>query len=213
MALYIHTSLVYIVKIPDLLKPLAKDLVWNVETKRREVFITFDDGPHPDITPWVLDQLDKYDAKGTFFCVGDNISKYREIFDLIIERGHSVGNHTMNHLNGWKTEVDEYVLNVDACQKHHDFTMLRPPYGKISKGQVGALKDRFSLVMWDVLSADFDQSIDGEKCTQNVLKNVHPGAIIVFHDSEKAESNLRYALPKVLESLTNERYAFTALTT
>ncbi len=206
---------------PRFIQRLYPERIWAFSRKNNAVYLTFDDGPIPEVTPWVLDQLKKHNAKATFFCIGENIKKHPEIFKRIIAEGHTVGNHTFNHVNGWKTEDLEYVENVLKCQRvtssiHKDspfegggrnvlqksksFQLFRPPYGKITSEQAKILRKKgYKIVMWDVLSYDFDGTISEEICLQNVLKNIKPGSIVVFHDSLKAEKNLRYVLPKVLE--------------
>ncbi|MCX6183192.1 MAG: polysaccharide deacetylase family protein, partial [Bacteroidetes bacterium] len=188
----------YLVKNPSLLKKVFPSLLWKVKTKEKELYLTFDDGPHPTITPWVLDVLDQYKAKATFFCVGENVEKYPEVYQDILRRGHSVGNHTQNHLNGWKTPTKEYVKNTELCAKAVQSELFRPPYGKIKTTQIKRLKKDYQIVMWTVISADFDQNIMPEECLNIVMQNADYGNIIVFHDSEKAETNMRYALTRVL---------------
>ncbi|GAB5401160.1 MAG: polysaccharide deacetylase family protein [Aureisphaera sp.] len=173
--------------------------------KDRVVYLTFDDGPITRVTPWVLDLLKQHNAKATFFCIGDNIAKHPEVFARIQAEGHSIGNHTFNHLNGWKTTTENYVENTlraeetlmkEGCQSK----LFRPPYGKIRFEQAKALRKLgYKIIMWDVLSADFDPAVSKEQCAENVLKHIKPGSIVVFHDSIKAEDRLTYALPKVLD--------------
>ena len=173
--------------------------------------MTFDDGPIPIITPWVVDELKKYNAKATFFCVGDNVKKHPEIYQLLLDNGHRVGNHTMNHLNGWKNYNKTYFENIAAAEKYITSDLFRPPYGKIKPTQIFRLKKKYKLIMWDVLTGDYDESKTGEECLNKIKKNVKSGSIIVFHDSIKAEKRLRYALPKCLEFLKTEGYTFSAI--
>lgn len=201
----------YLVRTPEPLKPLFRDLVWSVKEPGRRVFLTFDDGPIPEVTPWVLDALAVHGAKATFFCIGRNVAKEPALFQRLQSEGHAVGNHTHDHLNGWQSSQRAYLRNVLRCQALTGTTLFRPPYGRITAGQSRALKERFHIVMWDVLSADFDERIDGERCYRNVVDHVAPGSIIVFHDSLKAAPRLRYALPRVLERLTQEGYSMEAL--
>ena len=189
------------------------DLIWNVETSKKELYLTFDDGPTPVITEWVIQTLKEYGAKATFFCLGKNVEKEQSIYELIHTEGHTVGNHTHNHLNGWKTENEVYFSNIDECAKRVKSSLYRPPYGKISRSQSKHLKSQYSIIMWDVLSGDFDLSITPEKCARNVIDNAIEGSIIVMHDSVKAEKNLRYALPKILAHFANKGFKFKALTT
>lgn len=184
----------------------------NSENK---IYLTFDDGPTPEITEWTLQQLKKHNAKATFFCIGDNIRKYPEIFKKVIEEGHSIGNHTFNHLNGWKTSKQEYLENAKKCQSEiynlqpAICTLFRPPYGKIKPSQSRELRKLgYKIIMWDIISYDFDAKISKEKCLENVLKNVKSGSIIVFHDSIKAFPNLEYTLPKMLEILNKKGFVF-----
>lgn len=186
--------------------------VWDVPVADKTVFLTFDDGPVPEVTEWVLAQLKAYDAKATFFCIGNNVKQNPEIYTKIIALGHRVGNHTYNHVNGWKTDTVNYVENIKKCASEIGIApekplLFRPPYGKIKREQTRVLRNSgYRIVMWDVLSADFDQSITPEKCLQNVLENITSGSIIIFHDSVKAYKNLRYALPKTLEYLKINGY-------
>jgi len=191
----------YLARTPAPLKPLFRDLVWSVPDAGRRVYLTFDDGPIPEVTPWVLDVLAQHGAKGTFFCIGRNAEQHPELLHRIRTEGHAVGNHTYEHLNGWQNSTRTYLRSVLRCQAITGTPLFRPPYGRITAGQAKALKARFHVVMWDVLSADFDTAIDGERCVHNVLDNVTPGAIIVFHDSLKAAPRLRHALPRVLAQL------------
>lgn len=176
------------------------------------MWLTFDDGPIPEVTPWVLEQLAAYNARATFFCIGDNVRKHPDILKMVLDANHTVGNHTFNHWNGWKTNSESYLENTRACdaalRKHIAYKpVMRPPYGRISRKQASGIRQMgYKIIMWDVVSADFDQSIDGKTCLQNVIKNVEPGSIIVFHDSVKAFANLQYALPKTLEFLSENGY-------
>ena len=198
-------------KSPTILKLLFPSLIWEVKTDKKEVFLTFDDGPHPDITPWVLDCLNEYNAKATFFCVGENVCKYPEVYDQILKNGHGVGNHTHNHLMGWKTNDDKYFQNVAMAEEYISSKLFRPPYGRISSSQIRKLKKDYSLIMWTVLTYDFDKSISKEKCYSNSISSSKNGSIVVFHDSIKASINLKYALPKFLEYFSNQGYTFQKL--
>lgn len=201
----------YFTRTPALLKPLMKELQWSGPAEGRKLYITFDDGPIPEVTPWVLDTLAEYGAKATFFCIGKNVAQHPELFARIRQEGHSVGNHTYDHLNGWNTPRLTYLRNVLRCQELTGSGLFRPPYGRITRPQAHALGKRFSVVMWDVLSADFDQGLDGDRCLRNVIEQSVPGSIIVFHDSLKAESRLRHALPAALAHFATEGYTMEAL--
>ncbi|HPE82110.1 MAG: polysaccharide deacetylase family protein [Aequorivita sp.] len=184
---------------PRFIQWLYPERIWAFSRSSNSVFLTFDDGPIPELTPWVLDELKKHNAKATFFCIGENIQKHPEIFQRILSEGHSVGNHTFNHLKGTKTETSKYIENILIAEKLIDSKLFRPPYGKITSKQAKILQSKgFKIVMWDIISYDYDATISEEKCLQNVLKNIKPGCIVVFHDSIKAEKNLRFALQKVL---------------
>ena len=206
----------YWIKTNALIKKLFPNYIWDIPNDDNKVFLTFDDGPTPEITPWTLAQLKKYNFKATFFCIGDNIQKYPDIFNQMIQEGHKVANHTFNHLNGWKTNNNDFLDNVSLCQQQVQQVtgynvkskIFRPPYGKIKKSQSTLLRQLgYKIIMWDVLSADFDNKITSEKCLDNVIKNVKSGSIIVFHDSKKSFKNLEYALPKTLEFLNKNGFS------
>ena len=204
----------YLVKTPKFVQRLFPKRVWAFSNKKNSVFLTFDDGPIPEVTPWVVNELKKYGAKATFFCIGDNIQKYPEVFQLLINQGHTIGNHTFQHLKGSKTKTEVYIQDVVRTEEviRQSDKLFRPPYGKLSSKQSKNLQKKgFKIVMWDVLSADFDTSISEEKCLQNVLKNIEDGSIIVFHDSLKARKKLEYTLPKVLEFIAEKGWKCEAI--
>ena len=196
------------VKTPVLVMKLFPELIWRFTSRAEEqdnnVFLTFDDGPTPEVTPWVLDCLEEYKAKGTFFCLGRNVDKYPDIYERILEGGHAVGNHTYSHLKGWKTPDTEYLDDVLLASQNIESQLFRPPYGRFRKSQIQELRKGYSIVMWDVLSQDYDLNISPRKCLSNVKKNIRPGSIIVFHDSVKAKRNLYYTLPQILERYSGE---------
>ncbi len=184
-------------------------------TNEPTVYLTFDDGPHPKATPFVLDQLKAFNATGAFFCIGKNVTAHPDIYERIIAEGHTVGNHTHNHLNGWKTDDADYIDNIQKASEYINSTLFRPPYGRIKQSQIKSLQDNtsppFSIYMWSILSGDFDIKITPQHCTDNVLKNIQPGHIIVFHDSEKAWDRMSYALPKVLEYCSSKNWLIKSL--
>ena len=201
------------VKTNGLIKCIFPKYVWDIPNKDNKVFLTFDDGPTPEVTEWTLEQLKQYNAKASFFCIGNNIEKHPAIFQKVIAAGHAIGNHTYDHLKGWKTPNKAYVDNVLLCQSQIQIpnsqilNLFRPPYGKIKPSQSRKLRALgYKIIMWDIISFDFDQEISKETCLENVLKNVRPGSIIVFHDSVKAAQNLKYALPKTLKFLQEKGY-------
>ncbi len=193
---------------------LYHQCIWKMPSTEKKIYLTFDDGPHPLITNFVLDELKQYNASASFFCIGDNVKKFPETYHRIINEGHTVGNHTFNHLNGWKTPDEKYLNNIVEASKWIDSKLFRPPYGKITRFQISQLhKNRFQMktIMWTVLSGDFDPKITGEKCLQNCIKNTSNGSIIVFHDSEKAAERMQYALPKLLKHYSALGFTFEKL--
>jgi len=204
----------YLVRSPWWLKKFYSRLVWSIPVKERVLYLTFDDGPHPVVTPFVLDQLKKYGAAATFFCIGKNVQEYPHIYRRVLMEGHRVGNHTHNHLNGWKTDDKKYLANIREAAQLIDSNLFRPPYGRISLFQSDLLRREplnYNIIMWDVLSADFDRALDGERCVRNVIGHARPGSIVVFHDSEKAWDRLRIALPIVLEHFHQKGYRFESI--
>ncbi len=201
----------YLVKTPDLVKTIFPNFTWSVPSERKTLYLTFDDGPIPDVTPWVLEQLRAYHAEATFFCVGNNVEKNPAILKQILQEGHTVGNHTMQHLNGWTSDSLAYFHDVRHCARLTKTALFRPPYGRVTPRQAQFLQRHYEIVMWDVLSGDFDASISGEQCLKNVLNNAENGSIIVFHDSLKSEAKMKYALPRVLDYYAERGYSFESL--
>jgi peptidoglycan/xylan/chitin deacetylase (PgdA/CDA1 family) len=205
----------YFVRTPWWLKKVYGQCIWNLSPAKKNIYLSFDDGPHPTATNFVLNELDKYNAKATFFCIGKNVAAHENVYQKIIDSGHSIGNHTYNHLNGWKTQNDLYLENILQAKKYIHSNLFRPPYGRIKKSQVKLLRTFNSdlrVIMWSVLSGDFDAGISSEKCFENVVHHAGSGSIIVFHDSEKAFKHLTYALPKVLEYYSKRGYMFEKIT-
>ena len=194
-------------KTPALLKRLYPSLTWHKPRAEEKVYLTFDDGPIPGVTPFILDALRPYNAKATFFCVGDNIARHPDIYRQLLAEGHTAGNHTHNHISGWKTDNPVYFENISQCARQmerHGLEatsqphMFRPPYGRITRSQITQVQQQYEVVMWDVLSCDYDRGLAKEECLQQSIRHTRPGTIIVFHDSLKAQKNVTYALPRYL---------------
>lgn len=201
----------YFVNAPFFLRWYYPGVIWNKSRAEKKLYLTFDDGPIPEITTWILDVLASYDVKATFFCVGENITKNPAIFQRIKDDGHQIGNHTYNHLKGWDIDDNEYVENVFKCHKLTHSKLFRPPYARAKKSQLNKLKQDFDFVYWDVLSGDFDLNLSPEDCLQNVLKYTKNGSIIVFHDNIKAIPRVQYALPKVIKHYLDKGFTFETL--
>jgi len=209
----------YLAKTPGLLTRLYPSCIWNFPRDIQSIYFTFDDGPHPEATPFVLDTLKQYNAKGTFFCIGKNVAAHPDIYKRILNEGHAVGNHTFDHLNGWKTPDQEYIKNIGDARNYIDSKLFRPPYGRITKFQIRLLtasenvkqKTVFKIIMWDVLSGDFDMSSSAEKCVKNVTSNAEAGSIVVFHDSEKAMPRMQKALIESLKYFSEKGIKFEAI--
>jgi len=202
---------------PGLLRKMfPRGLVWDAPTPTgKEVYLTFDDGPHPTATPFVLQQLKSFGMQGTFFCIGKNVKEHPAIYQRLVDEGHGIGNHTMHHLNGRKTETSQYLQNVEDASGHINSRLFRPPYGQINSAQAAAIKDKFpgmQIVMWSVLSGDFDVNATGLQCFKKSIRHIKPGAIIVFHDSEKAFPRLKEALPLTLQWLAERGFVSRVLT-
>ncbi|MDO6388527.1 polysaccharide deacetylase family protein [Pontibacter sp. BT731] len=206
-------------KTPALLRRLLPGYTWLREVQEKVLYLTFDDGPIPEATPWVLEQLALHGAKATFFAVGDNLVKHRGIAEQILIQGHRLANHTHNHVRGWETSLEHYLENVQQCQMELDQLvpdaaqpkLFRPPYGRITMKQAAALRPDYELVMWDVLTNDYDPSLSPEKCLREAIRCTQSGSIILFHDSLKARRNMQYALPRFLEHFTAQGYTFQTL--
>ena len=193
---------------PKLLRWLYPRALWRMDKNVKAVYLTFDDGPIPNITPWVLDLLDKYNIKATFFLVGDNVRKHPEEFKMIVERGHRVGNHTFNHISGLKYLSYNYLENTNKADELINSTLFRPPHGWMRWGQYIVLSHRYTVVMWDLVTRDYSKRLNGRQVLRNVKKYVRNGSIITFHDSIKSEKNLKYALPRSIEWLLEQGYEF-----
>jgi len=202
----------YLVKPPTVIKLLTqKWLTWDMPAEGQKIYLTFDDGPVPEVTPEVLSILAHYNAKATFFCVGDNVQKYPQLFAKVKAASHSVGNHTFNHLQAWKTPAGDYIRNVDECGQLLNSRLFRPPHGQLTPWLVYELSKYFKIILWTVLTGDFDQQLTPEKCVDNALWNTRPGSIVVFHDSVKASKNMLFTLPIFLEYFLARGAEFVAM--
>lgn len=190
-------------------------LVWRKKTNERVIYLTFDDGPIPEVTEWVLDLLDQYNSKATFFCVGGNVEKHPDIYKMLTDRGHSVGNHTHNHLPGMHTPDAEYIENIDLCERvmkvARNKPLFRPPYGKLRRSQIRKLRDRYEIIMWEVLTADYDTRVDKEKCLAKAIQHTRKGSIVLFHDSIKTFEKIQYVLPRFLAHFIERGYRFESI--
>lgn len=200
-------------KTPKLLKWIYGDLTWEVDTVQKEIFLTFDDGPIPVVTPFVLDTLKQFEAKATFFCVGENIAKHPEVFNQVIDAGHTIGNHTHNHLKGWQTSLSVYLQNVEKCEEQIGLfskKLFRPPYGRITRLQIEAIKKQYQIVMWDVLSADYEKGVSELSCLKNTLHHSKQGSIVLFHDHQKTFEKIKFVLPRYLDEMSRRGFVFKA---
>jgi peptidoglycan-N-acetylglucosamine deacetylase len=203
---------------PFFLPWLYPQLTWRIPTNEKILYLTFDDGPVPGPTEFVLDVLKQYTIQATFFCIGDNVQKHPEVFSRILEEGHRAGNHTFHHLNGWKTNLEDYVNNVQACDQvfntatggEQPVTLFRPPYGRITRSQINLLP-QYKIIMWDVLTHDYSPATSSEACLKNSIRATRPGSIIVFHDSHKAERNVTAVLPEFIEHFLSQGYSFNVI--
>ncbi|WP_289529439.1 polysaccharide deacetylase family protein [Labilibaculum sp. K2S] len=193
---------------PGIFRILFPDFTWRYNSGVKKVYLTFDDGPIPESTLWTLNMLKEKNVKATFFCVGENVHKYPELFQEIIHAGHSVGNHTYNHLRGWSADTQLYIENVIMASDLIDSKLFRPPYGQIKKSQAKHLLPEYKIIMWDVLSGDYRKDISPEECLNDVLKKVRPGSIILFHNHLKTEANMRFAVPRLIDELKLRGYEF-----
>lgn len=197
--------------LPPFTSWIFPSLLWKVSTSSPDVYLTFDDGPHPSITDEVLATLEKYQAKATFFCVGDNVVKYPDVVARIRAQGHALGNHTQHHLNGWKTNNELYLQDVAQCASVLPDKLFRPPYGRISRSQIKLLKPDYKIVMWSILTRDYDKNLQVEVALNRCTTAMKPGSILVMHDSEKAYKNLMFMLPRLLEFGVSNGFRFKAL--
>jgi len=200
-----------VVKTPIFVKKLYKSLYWNLSREKKTLYLTFDDGPTPDITEKVLGLLNRFKAKATFFVLGRNVDRYSSIYNSVLEQGHAPGNHTYSHLQGWKTRNKEYFKDIELAGITVHSKLFRPPYGKITRPQLLHLRKLYSIIMWDIMSYDYSPMVTPQQCFGYVQNHAAPGSIIVFHDSVKASKNMFYALEKTLDYFSERGYAFNAI--
>jgi len=210
-SLFCERKIMFKYTIPHLFRWIFPNYTWKVKTSKKKVYFTFDDGPHPEITPWVLEQLAVYNAKATFFMVGENIEKYPDIFEQVKLHGHQIGNHTFNHLNGWETNNDSYFQSMQQCQELTKTNLFRPPYGRIKKSQAKQISKTHQIIMWNRLSRDYEINLNIQESLKAMKLLPANGSIFVFHDSEKAFKNLQVLLPQLLQFYKNEGYVFESL--
>jgi peptidoglycan-N-acetylglucosamine deacetylase len=210
--------MIYTHKTPSILKVIYRKALFKIPAEStKKIYLTFDDGPVPDATEYVLDELEKFNAKASFFCVGENISKHPYVFQKVMTKGHEIGNHTFNHKNGFKTSFKEYVENYDLCEEQiiestgKRSRLFRPPYGQIKTSQYKFIKKESKIVMWDVLSADFDPELSAESCLKNSIKHTEDGSIIVFHDNVKTFRKLQFVLPRYLQHFSEQGFGFSLI--
>ena len=196
------------VKTPSLTKYLFPSLVWKKNTDQKKIWITFDDGPNEKVTPYLINVLEKFDIKATFFIIGNQAKKYPELVKLIINNGHKIGNHSFSHLNGFSTNNNKYFEDIEQAKKYIDSDIFRPPYGKITPFQIKNLKKDFKIIMWDIMSWDFKENISSNKIYKNVINNIENGSIILFHNNLKSYENLKKSLKIILKKLKEQEYQF-----
>ena len=202
----------YTIKTPSIIQRIFSNYRWRFSSVPKEIYLTFDDGPTPEITTFVLNELKKHKAKATFFCIGKNVKKHLTIYKRIKKEGHAIGNHTYNHLNGFRTNNTNYIENILQAEKLIETNLFRPPYGRLKSSQARSIISKgYKIIMWDVLSGDFDTTITPEKCLKNVLDKTTNGSIVVMHDSEKAKDKIFYTLPKILSYYQEKGYLFKAI--
>jgi len=205
------TAAMKLVRVPRVAKLVYPSIVWRMPADKKVIYLTFDDGPDPDLTPQVLDMLSKFNAKATFFCTGGNVEANPDVFKAVVEAGHAVGNHGYEHMNGWKTSPDAYIENVEKADKYIGSALFRPPYGKMRNSQIRVLKRKYTLVGWSVMCYDFDPHTTKEQCLDNVIRNASNGSIVVMHDNKKSAANMLYALPRVLEHFAGMGFEFESI--
>lgn len=198
-------------QLPLFFRRIYGKVLWRKDSDKKVIYLTFDDGPIPEVTPWVLDVLDQYEVKATFFCVGENVWRHPDLYQEILRRGHRTGNHTYNHLRGFLTKTDQYLENIEKAAKYIDSDLFRPPHGDLWRKQYLALNKKYQIVQWDLITRDYNKKLRGGQVLNIVKQHARNGSIIVFHDSLKAEQNMKYALPRSLAYLKSEGFSFEVL--
>ena len=198
-------------QLPLFFRRIYGKVLWRKDSNKKVIYLTFDDGPIPEVTPWVLDVLDQYEVKATFFCVGENVWRHPDLYQEILRRGHRTGNHTYNHLRGFLTKTDQYLENIEKAAKYIDSDLFRPPHGDLWRKQYLALNKKYQIVQWDLITRDYNKKLRGDQVLNIVKQHARNGSIIVFHDSLKAEQNMKYALPRSLAYLKSEGFSFEVL--
>ena len=203
--------MIKLIKTPSFIRYIFPSLIWNKLKSRKTIYLTFDDGPHSDLSNFILDELKKYQAKATFFYLGRQVEKYPKIFERCVNENHQIGNHTYSHLNGWATNNKKYYKDINKASKLINSDLFRPPYGRIKMSQIKHLKKHYKIVMWDVLSWDFDENTCSKECFKNIVKNTSSGSIIVLHENEKSYKNVKEVLPKILNYFSSKGFTFDVL--
>lgn len=198
-------------QLPLFFRRIYGKVLWRKDSDKKVIYLTFDDGPIPEVTPWVLDVLDQYEVKATFFCVGENVWRHPDLYQEILRRGHRTGNHTYNHLRGFLTKTDQYLENIEKAAKYIDSDLFRPPHGDLWRKQYLALNKKYQIVQWDLITRDYNKKLRGDQVLNIVKQHARNGSIVVFHDSLKAEQNMKYALPRSLAYLKSEGFSFEVL--
>lgn len=198
-------------QLPVWIRGIYRGVTWRMNPREKVIYLTFDDGPIPEVTPWVLDVLDSFNIKATFFCVGENVQKHPDIYREVLARGHRTGNHTFNHIRGFLFNAEDYISNIEKADSYIKSDLFRPPHGDLKFSQLRELKKKYRIIQWDVVSRDYNRKLDKEKVLGIVKKYARNGSIVVFHDSLKAEANMRYAMPRAIEALLKEGYEFRTL--
>ena len=197
--------------LPRILSNVSINLLWNFREKEKKIYLTFDDGPNEELTDWILEILERYHARATFFCLGKNVERFYGQYQKILKYGHSIGNHSYSHLKGWSTKNKKYFLDIEKAGKLINSDLFRPPHGRVRLSQINHLKKNYKIVLWDVLSKDYNPNYRPEKIIRRIILHARPGSVVVFHDSKQAEKNLKQVLPAILDYYHNKGYIFSSI--